>query len=100
MSRPFYSEYVKHMLRFYARNSIAQPRFKTDVDKENWIACHKVIEHYSENDKNILLSVYSGFDTLPDEVYNASTKFNIEQNYIWDMMKEFERKVAKKRSLI
>ena len=100
MSRTFYSEYVKHALRFYSRNCLAQPVFKTDVDKENWISCHKVIDKYNEKDRDILLSVYSGFDTLPDEVYNASTKYGIEQNYIWDMMKEFERKIAKKRGLI
>lgn len=100
MSRPFYSEYVKHALRFYTRNCIAQPRFKSDVDKNNWLACESVIKNYSEKDREILISIYSGFDTLPDEVYNASTKHSVEQNYIWDMMKEFERKIAKKRGLI
>lgn len=100
MSRPFYSEYVKHALRFYTRNHISHPKFKSDADKENWIACHKVISTYSDKDKAVLISVYSGFDTLADEVYNASKKYNIEQNHIWDMMKEVERKTAKKRGLI
>ena len=100
MSRPFYSDYVRHAMRFYSRNSLTVPSFKTDVDKENWWACHKVMSQYPMKTKQILLSVYSGYDTLPDEVYNASRKWHIDQNEIWDLMKEIERKIALKRGLM
>ena len=99
MNKPYYSDYVRHSLRFYTRN-LALTSFKNDVDKKNWYACHNAIKDYSEEDKNILISVYSGYDTLPDEVYKASTKYHINQNKIWDMMKYFERKVAKRRELL
>jgi hypothetical protein len=46
------------------------------------------------------VAVYGGYDTLPDNVYEMANKYHINQNIIWDMLKEFERKVAKKRLLI
>ena len=104
MNRPYYSEYVRHMMRFYARslrdNPIGHPHFKTEVDKNNWFACHSVVKHYSDIDKDILVSVYGGYDTLPDEVYNMAKKYRINQNIIWDLMKEFERRLAHRRGLI
>lgn len=99
MNRPFYSDYVRHMLRFYTRNlSITQ--FKSDVDNDNWYSCHEVLDQYSSRDKDILVYVYSSYDTLPDNVYNISIAHNIHQNTIWDMMKEFERKIALRRGLL
>ena len=44
--------------------------------------------------------VYGGYDTLADEVYNVSKKYSINQNIIWDIMKDFEKNVAKQRGLI
>ena len=99
MNKPFYSDYVRHMMRFYSRN-INQPCFKTDVDKQNWVSCDRVIKDYSVRDKDILTSAYGGFDTLPDNVYEIAKRYHINQSIIWDMMKEFERKVAKQRKLI
>ena len=99
MNKPFYSDYVRHMMRFYSRNKTIS-HFKTDVDKQNWIACNRAIQDYSDRDKDILISVYGGYDTLPDNVYEMATKYHINQNIIWDMMKEFERKLAKQRRLI
>ena len=99
MNRPFYSEYVRHCMRYYARNT-EHPRFKTKVDENNWFACHRAIARYSDQDKNILISVYSGFDTLAGNVYEVANLYSIEQNVIWDLMKDFENRVAKKRGLI
>lgn len=99
MNRPFYSEYVRHCMRFYARNTNA-PRFNTDVDKNNWYACHSAINSYSERDKDILIRVYGAYDTLADNVYEVAKMYGIDQNIIWDMLKDFERSVGKKRGLI
>ena len=100
MSRTFYTEYVRHALRFYTRNCNERPAFKSEVDKSNWLSCDSVIKTYSDTPREILISVYSGFDTLPDEVYNASKKYNIGQTGIWDLMKDVERKIAKRRGLM
>ena len=99
MSRPFYSEYVRHCMRFYSRN-LHLTRFKTPVDEENWNACHSVVLQLTEPTRDILVSVYGGRDTLADEVYNVSHKYSINQNIIWDTMKGFEKAVAIRRGLI
>lgn len=99
MNKPFYSDYVRHMMRFYSRthNKVV---FKSEADRQNWIACDQAIHNYSDRDKDILISVYGGYDTLPDNVYKMATKYHINQNIIWDKMKEFERTVARIRNLI
>ena len=99
MNRPFYSEYVKHCLRFYTRN-LSQSTFKSDVDKNNWFACHSILKTYPDRDRDILIAVYSGYDTLADNVYETAKHYDINQNVIWDIMKEVERKIAKRRGLM
>ena len=99
MNKPFYTDYVRHALRFYSRN-LSISHFKKEVDKDNWIACHDAIGSYSDRDKDILVYVYGSYDTLADNVYMMSKKYSINQNIIWDMMKEFERKIAEKRGLL
>ena len=98
--RPFYSEYVRHALRFYTRNCTEKPIFKSEVDKSNWLACDSVFKRCSTLTRDILVSVYSGYDTLPDEVYNASKKYKVDQNIIWDEMKAIEKGIARKRGLL
>ena len=99
MNKPFYTDYVRHALRFYSRN-LTQPRFKKGSDKENWWACHYSIRKYSERDKDILVYVYGSYDTLADNVYAMAKKYSINQSIIWDMMKEFEREIAEERGLL
>ena len=99
MNRPFYSEYVRHALRFYTRN-LQQTRFKSEADKNNWYACANTLKGYSDTERDILVEVYSGFDTLSDIVYETARKHHINQSIIWDMMKDVERKVAKRRGLM
>lgn len=100
MSKTFYTDYVRHSLRFYTRNIDKPTKFKSDSDKANWLSCHGAIRNYSPKEQNILVSVYSGYDTLADEVYNASKQYKIDQNIIWDMMKDVEHRVARNRGLI
>ncbi len=98
MNKPCYTEYVRHAMRFYSRY-LDKTCFKNKVDKHNWNACHAVIATYPKRDKDILVYVYGEFDTIADNVYAMATKHRINQNIIWDMMKEFERKVAIERGL-
>jgi hypothetical protein len=99
MTKPFYTDYVRHCLRFYARNT-RKPRFNTEVDKNNWYACHRAVEHWSDEEREIILQVYSLRDTLADNVYKVAEANCIDQNIIWDMLKELEHSVARKRGLI
>ena len=99
MNRPFYSEYTRHCLRFYTRN-LHKTRFNTEVDKNNWYACHKAIDRYSDRDKDIIIRVYSLYDTIADNVYEVAKEYQIDQNIIWDLLKDIERGVAKRRGLL
>lgn len=99
MNKPFYTDYVRHCMRYYSRNT-KKPRFNTEVDKNNWYACHRAIEKYSDAEKDIIIRVYSMHDTLADNVYEIAKLYNLDQNHIWDMLKELERSIAKKRGLI
>ena len=100
MSRTFYSDYVKHALRFYSRYPNRPEKFNSEADKANWTACDEVFKKLSILQSDILIDVYKGRDTLADEVYNASKKYNIDQNIIWDEMKSVEHAIAKRRKLI
>lgn len=100
MSRTFYSDYVKHALRFYSRYPERPKAFNSDVDEMNWTACDEIFKKQSKLQSDILFDVYRGRDTLADEVYNASLKYGIDQNVIWDEMKAVEHAIAKKRKLI
>ncbi len=96
--KPCYTDYVRHAMRFYSRH-LNRTSFKNKVDKDNWFACHNVLNAYSHRDKDILAYVYGERDTLSDNVYAMANKHQIYQNIIWDMMREFEEKVAIERGL-
>ena len=98
MNRPCYTDYVRHAMRFYSRY-LDKSCFKNEVDKSNWYACHNVLKSYPERYQEILVYVYGAYDTLGDNVYIIANQFQINQNIIWDMMREFERKVAIERGL-
>lgn len=92
------TDYAKHAMRFYSRHLDAH-HFANKVAESNWNACDNVIKTYSDRDRDILIYVYGSFDTVGDNVYAMSKKHQIHQNIIWDMMKEFECKVAVERGL-
>lgn len=96
--RTFYSEYVQHCMRFYARHP--NPKFHSDADKQNWNACKSAMEGFTDSERDILMTVYREGDTIPDNVYNLSVDRNIKQNTVWKLIGELERKVAKRRNLI
>ena len=99
MNRPFYTEYVRHCLRFYCRN-LSMTRFRSDADKSNWLACHETFAERSDKDRDILVAVYGERDTLADNVYETAKKHGINQAIIWDMLKAVEKEVATRRGLI
>ena len=99
MIKPYYTDYVRHMLRFYSRY-LHSKSFRTEVDRQNWNACHKVIEGYSPRDKDILTFVYGEMDTIADNVFAISKKFKINQSIVWDMMSKLEKEVAIERGLV
>lgn len=96
--RAFYSDYVNHCLRFYARHSC--PIFHSEADKKNWNACDSALKSFTDSDRDMILSVYTEGDTIPDNVYQIAKSKGVNQDTIWKMVNELEKKVAKRRGLI
>jgi|SRR3712207_1062439 len=98
MSRPHYSEYVGHCLRFYTRHK--EPRFSSNVDRLNWEACRDALNTFCDSDRTLLHEVYSERDTMSDNVYQICKRENLCQDTLWKMVNDLEREVARVRGLI
>lgn len=98
MTKAYFTDYVKHCLRFYARHE--NPEFRNDTDKANWKACEKALNSFSSEDREILKGIYESRDTMADNVYQAATRLNVDQTSIWKMVNSLEHKVARERGLL
>ena len=102
--KPYYSEYVRHCLRYYImtldEGKGGHPIFKTEVDKANWSVCHNVLKDYSEKDMEIIAYIYRPGDTIADKIYLLSKTKQVTQDRLWGLINTTERKIAKKRGLI
>ena len=97
----YYSQYVNHMLRFYARYCDKNLKsFKKPADMKNWFTVKRVLDKLSEKDKNIIIEVYRRRDTLADNIYEVSKELGIDQNVIWTMLNKVTKKIAQERELI
>lgn len=96
--KTFYSEYVQHCMRFYARHPY--PKFHTDIDKQNWYPCENALKAFNDIERELLITIYRPCDTIPDNVYHMSVERKISQDVIWKLISKLEYKIAKKRSLI
>lgn len=104
MAKPFYADYVNHMLRFYARNvqsgDVMRLKFKSEVDKLNWRSVNRVLHKLPERDKYIIIEVFGRGDTLADNIYELSKELAINQDVIWTLVSMVTNKIAKDRRLI
>lgn len=96
--KTYYSDFVNHCLRFYARHP--EPTFKSDTEKKNWISCDSVLKGLSETDREMLTAIYADGDTLPDCVFKQAKERGIRQDCIWKLIGDVERKIAKQRGLL
>lgn len=96
--RAFYSEYVNHCLRFYARHP--RPIFHSEADKKNWNACESALKTFNDYERAMLMIIYSEGDTIADNVYQLAKARNMKQDTLWKLINDLERKVAKRRGLI
>ena len=96
--KTYYSEYVQHCMRFYARHP--NPKFRSETDKQNWLACQKAMDSFTTEEEEIIKFVYREGDTISDNIYNKSLELNIKQDIVWQLINKLEHKVAKLRKLI
>ena len=102
--KPYYSEYVRHCLRYYImtldEGKGGLPIFKSEIDKANWAACYHVLKYYDEQDMDIIAEIYRPGDTIADKIYQMAKSMGVNQDKIWGLINATERKIAKKRGLI
>lgn len=98
MNDRYYTQYVRHCLRFYARYD--NPDLSREIDRLNWSACDRAIKAFDNDDKNMLLAIYRGADTVADNIYNLSKTTEIAQNYIWKLTAILEYRIAQERGLV
>ena len=98
----YYAEYVRHCLRFYVMTLDVGscPKFNTEVDKNNWVACHLSVKHIDPKTMEVIKEIYRPGDTIPDKVYHLSKEMRVSQDSIWNIINTLERNVAKKRGLL
>jgi len=104
MAKPFYADYVNHILRFYARTvrsgDVERLKFKSEIDKLNWRSVNRVLHNLPERDKDIIIEVFGRGDTLADNIYEVSKELVINQDAIWSLVSKVTKKIAKERGLI
>ena len=102
--KPYYSEFVRHCLRYYVKTldegNGGHPIFKSEADKVNWSACYHVLKDYPQKDMDIIAEIYRPGDTIADKIYLMSQTRRVPQNSIWNLINATERKIAKKRGLL
>lgn len=102
--KPYYSEYVRHCLRYYVKTLDegrgCHPIFKSDADRENWSACYHVLKDYSPSDMGIISEIYRPGDTIADKIYLMAKTRGVSQDRFWGLINNTERKIAKKRGLL
>jgi hypothetical protein len=98
----YYTEYVRHCLRFYVRTLDigSTPRFKTDVDKQNWVACDNCVTKLDAKTLELIKELYRPGDTIADKIYNLAREYRIPQDTIWTTINTLEHNIAKRRHLI
>ena len=104
MAKPFYADYVNHMLRFYARNAqsgdVMGLKFTSEVDELNWRSVNRVLHDLQELDKYIIIEVFGRGDTLADNIYEVSKELVMNQDVIWTMLSKITYQIAKERGLV
>ncbi len=102
--KPFYSDFVRHCLRYYVKTLDeghgGHPIFKGEADKANWSACFRVLKDYSQDDIDIISEIYRPGDTIADKIYLLAKTKHVPQDTIWNLINTTERKIAKKRGLL
>lgn len=96
--KTYYSDFVNHCLRFYARHPEA--KFKTECEKKNWLSCDNVLKTLCDPDREMLVAIYADGDTLSDCIFKQAKERGIKQDYIWKLVGDVERKIAKRRGLL
>ena len=97
--KPYYADYVNHILRFYVRKQTNS--FKNDVDKQNYIAADKVVKKITVEGQKAIRFIFSQESiSVADNVTEYARLTNGNTKELWSLVSYVTNKVAKERNLI
>ena len=100
MAKPYYADYVNHMLRFYFRYNRSKG-FKNDVDKINYLAADKVITRLPDYQQDWLFDVFNGKSiSFNKNVALAADRNGVDKTTLWSILTTVTTKIAKERKLL
>lgn len=100
MSKPYYADYVNHMLRFYFRCD-PSGGFKSETDELNYTAADAIIRDLPDKDRLLLTSVFQQDNVnLAANVSLSAAAYNVQATRIWSLLSSVTPKIAKQRRLI
>ena len=106
----FYTSYVNHILRFYTRiPEGAEPRFRTDADRLNYEAAHKVFATLKDDERTALRTVFgarsdrsAGRMRQPtaEDLADAVRASGLSADEIYILASRTTAKIARERGLV
>lgn len=96
--KSFYTDYVNHCLRYYARNP--SPTFRSCVERDNWVACDKAFDLLDTRLRPVLMAMYLDKTPVSDNVMRYAKTIGTTPNHIWKVVSNLEKEVAKARGLL
>ena len=106
----FYTSYVNHILRFYTRiPEGAEPRFRTDADRLNYEAAHKVFCTLKDDERTALRAVFGAQpdreagharQLTDDIIAGAVRKSGLSAGAIYALASRTTAKIARERGLV
>ena len=100
-TRCYYTDYVKHMIRFYLSTpTTLKMDNKRHADIENWLAVQDVFRKLSEDDRITVAMIYDLHYRVPEGVRMYCEKTGADQYKTWVLITKTCAAVAKKRGLV
>jgi len=102
MAKTHYSDFASHALRFFARNQhrLGKMEFQSNAEMLNWNACIQAMIPFDDDQKAILLKLYRGWQSFPENVARVSRESHIPQSTLWAWNNTLLEAFAKNRGLI
>lgn len=102
MPKPFYADYVNHMVRAYSvLGREGKPaEFKSEVDASNYEAVDRVLNSIAQEDKDLVLQILSKREPIAESINKFTQERGLEERAAWTLVSRVSGKIAKDRKLI
>lgn len=94
--KPYYTDYVRHMMRRYVLDPGGQ---KSPAEALGDEVCGRAAGLLREPEKSAILAVYAR-GNIRKNVSEAAAKYRISEERLWRLIKETEKIIARERGLL